>query len=90
MKENLRHRDIPGYRLLGDMLISNSTLAEIGRHLDERMGEGVLTLKEAVSLVEELGGARPSRILEHLGYSIEWHGINPEKAEVHRKQVTRP
>jgi predicted nuclease of restriction endonuclease-like RecB superfamily len=90
VKEELRHRDIPGYRLLGDVLISDSTLEEIARHLDERMGEGIIALNEAVSLVEELGGARPSRILEHLGYSIEWHGINPEKAEVHRKQATRP
>ena len=88
VKENLRHRDIPGYRLLGDVLISESTLADIGRHLDERMEEGVLTLNEAVSLVEELGGARPSRILEHLGYRIEWRGINPEKAEVRRKPVS--
>ncbi|MFQ6053821.1 MAG: DUF790 family protein, partial [Candidatus Bathyarchaeia archaeon] len=86
VKETLRHREIPGYRLLGDMLISDPTLEEIGRHIDERMGEGALTLKEAVSLVEELGGSRPSRILEHLGYSIVWYGIDPEKAQVRRKQ----
>lgn len=85
--ENLRHRDIPGYQMLGDVLVSDSTLEEIGKRLDERMGEDVLTLNEAAELVEELGGARPSRVLEHLGYRIEWHGINPEKAEVHRKQT---
>lgn len=85
--ENLRHRDIPGYQMLGDVLISDSTLEEIGKRLDERMGEDVLTLNEAAELVKELGGARPSRVLEHMGYRIEWHGINPEKAEVHRKQT---
>ena len=86
VKEDLRHREVPGYRLLGDVLISDSTLEEIGRRIEERMDEGVLTLNEAVRLVEELGGARPSRVLEHLGYRIEWHGIDPEKAEVRRKQ----
>jgi predicted nuclease of restriction endonuclease-like RecB superfamily len=88
VKESLRHRDIPGYRLLGDVLISDSTLEKIGGRLDERMGEGSLTLKEAIKLVEDMGGARPSRILEHLDYRIEWHGINTEKAEVRRKQVS--
>ena len=29
--------------------------------------------------------SQASMILEHLGYRIEWHGINPEMAEVHRR-----
>jgi len=86
VKEDLRHREVPGYHLLGDVLISDSTLEEIGRRIEERMEEGVLTLNEAARLVEERGGARPSRVLEHIGYRIEWHGIDPEKAEVRRKQ----
>lgn len=82
--EVLRQRDTPGYRLFGDVLISNSTLEEIGRRLEERIGEGSLSLRETTELIEELGGVRPSRILEHLGYVIEWRGISPEMATVHR------
>jgi hypothetical protein len=84
--EDLRTRDIPGYLLLGDTLFSDLTLEGIGRRLDERMEEGVLTLAEATELVEELGGTRPSRIMEHLGYTIEWRGINPDMAEVRRRK----
>jgi len=86
MVEDLRRREVPGYLLLGDTLVSDSTLEEIGQHLDERMGVGVLTLAEATVLVEGMGGARPSRIIEHLGYTIEWRGINPEMAEVRRRE----
>ena len=86
MLENLRTRDIPGYLLLGDTLFGDSTLEGIGRRLDERMEDGALTLAEATELVEELGGTRPSRIMEHLCYTIEWRGINPDMAEVRRRK----
>jgi len=62
-------------------------LKGIGKRLEERVAERPLNLREATELVEESGGVSPSRILEHLGYSIEWHGISPEKAKVHRRQV---
>lgn len=52
--------------------------------LAKRVEEGPLTLREATELVEGLGGSRPTRILEHLGYAITWRGINPENAEVRR------
>jgi hypothetical protein len=86
MLEELRRREVPGYLLLGDTLVSDLTLEAIGKRLDERMGVGVLTLAEATELVEGLGGVRPSRIIEHLGYTVEWRGINPEMAEVRRRE----
>lgn len=86
MLEDLRTRDIPGYLLMGDTLFSDSTLEGIERRLDERMEEGTLTLAEATELVEELGGTRPSRIMEHLSYTIEWRGINPDMAEIRRRK----
>jgi hypothetical protein len=84
--ETLRQRDISGYRLFGDVLISESTIEEIKNRLSERMEKGSLTLRETTKLIEELGGIRPYRILEHLGYTIEWRGISPEMAIVHRKR----
>jgi hypothetical protein len=70
------------------VLISDFILEEIGKRLHERIGEGTLSLREATALVEEMGGARPSRILEYLGYNIEWHGIDPEKAIIRRKHTS--
>jgi hypothetical protein len=84
--EALRQRDVPGYRLFGDVLISELTLAEIERRLEDRIGEGSLSLRKTTELIEEHGGARPSRILEHLGYTIEWRGISPETATVQREK----
>ncbi len=88
VKEELKRRDLPGYTLLGDVLIKESKLQEIDKHLDIRMRKGPLTMKGATELIEELGGVRPSRILDHLGYTIEWRGINPEMAEIHKKRDT--
>ena len=85
VKDVLQERRIPGYRLLGDVLISEATLNLIEERLTQRTGEGVLTLNEATQLIEELGGVRPTRILEALGYGIEWHGIDPNKARIRRK-----
>jgi predicted nuclease of restriction endonuclease-like RecB superfamily len=84
VKDVLQERRIPGYRLLGDMLISEETLNLIEEQLTQRTEED-LSLNEATQLIEALGGVRPSRILEALGYSIEWHGIDPDKARLRRK-----
>jgi hypothetical protein len=85
VKDVLRERRIPGYRLLGDVLISEATLNLIEERLTQRIEERALTLNEATQLIEELGGIRPTRILEVLGYGIEWHGIDPNKAIIQRE-----
>jgi hypothetical protein len=85
VKDVLRDRRIPGYLLLGDVLISEVTLNLIEERLTQRTEEEGLSLNEATQLIEELGGVRPTRILEALGYGIEWHGIDPDKAKIRRK-----
>ncbi len=76
---------IPGYKVLGDILIKQSRLAKIEKELERRTNSKQLTLQEATELIDELGGRRPTAILETLGYRIQWHGINPDKAVVHPK-----
>jgi len=85
VKDVLQERRIPGYRFLGDVLISEVTLNLIEERLTQRIEEGVLTLNEATQLIEKLGGVRPTRILEVLDYVIEWHGIDPTKARIRRE-----
>lgn len=80
----LRERSIPGYRLLGDVLVKIEVLKMIEEGLHQKISEGDLTLGDATRFIEELGGVRPTRLLETLGFRIEWHGINPEKAHVRR------
>jgi hypothetical protein len=80
----MRQREVPGYRLLGEALVSDLVLERIGKCLNERMREGGLSLAEAAMLVEDLGGASPSSVIGYLGCTIEWHGINPEKAMLRR------
>jgi hypothetical protein len=85
VEEEFRERSISGYNLLGDVLIREDVLKMIEKRLNQRITEGDLTLREATQLIEKWGGVRPTRILETLGYRIEWHGIDPEKARVRRK-----
>ena len=83
----LREGVIPGYTRLGDMLIRDSKLKQIQERLKKRLGEGKLSLGEASRIIEDLGGRRPTSILDALGYRVEWHGIDPESAKVCRKAV---
>lgn len=85
VKDVLQERRVPGYRLLGDVLISEVTLSLIEEQLTQATEEKALTLNKATQLIEELGGVRPTQILEALGYGIEWHGIDPDKARIRRK-----
>jgi predicted nuclease of restriction endonuclease-like RecB superfamily len=85
VEEELKKRSIPGYHFLGDILIRDEVLKLIETRLNQKLTEGNLTLREATHLIEELGGLRPTRILETLGYVIEWHGIDSEKARVYRE-----
>jgi len=85
VEDLLGERRIQGYRFLGEVLISEVKLKRIEDRLNRRMKERGLTLNEASQLIETLGGGSPTRILEALGFTIAWRGINPETAEVVRK-----
>jgi predicted nuclease of restriction endonuclease-like RecB superfamily len=84
VQEELKNRRIPGYRVVGDALISEEILQSIEAKINQRFTEEVLTLHEATQLIEEFGGVNPTRILEALGYRIEWHGIDPAEAIIWR------
>ena len=85
VKEVLREREIPGYTRLGDMLIKESKLKEIQEKLEKRLEKHELNLREASKIIEDAGGRRPTTILDALGYKIEWHGINPQSANIRRR-----
>jgi hypothetical protein len=85
VEEFLKNRNLTGYILLGDILIKQDLLKMIEERLNETIREKTLNLKDAINLVEDWGGIKPILILEKLGYRIEWHGIDPQKAIVYKK-----
>jgi hypothetical protein len=90
VQEELKERRIPGYRVVGDALMSEEILQRIAEQMEERLSEGTLTLQETTQCIEELGGNNSTKILEVLGYQIEWHGIDPSKANILRKAREGP
>ncbi len=81
-RELMRERSIPGYIALSSILIRESKLKEIDDKLKERLAKGEMSLDEASTLIEMLGGRNPTVILETLGYNVKWHGIDPKNAKV--------
>ncbi len=85
VRRSLEEKPLEGYRMLGDLLIKPCTLDRIERELRKRSAQGELTLQETTVLIQNMGGRRPTIILEALGYGIQWQGINPEEAKIIKK-----
>ncbi|MEM2123689.1 MAG: DUF790 family protein [Candidatus Bathyarchaeia archaeon] len=82
LREFLRGEEIPGYKVLPEMLIREDKLREMWDSLKRRTVDGRLSLNEASRIIEELGGVKPTMILEALGCRVRWRGIDPDAAEV--------
>jgi len=70
------------YRLIGTLLISEQKLDSIVEKLKALEG-GVLP--PALSMIEEEGISSPEKVLEALGYVVEWRGIDPDSATIRKK-----
>lgn len=71
-----------GYRRLGDyyvsMQLSEELMDEIGR-----LGDASLTT--ALGAIEKHGFKHPERVLEDLGYSVVWNGLDYQNTKVYSK-----
>jgi len=81
LKRVLVERNSQGYMLIGDIMISEAKLKKIEA--------GLITLQEkslskAMELIQGEGVGYPDLILRSLGYTIKLHGMDMEKATVHR------
>ncbi|MCW4001647.1 MAG: DUF790 family protein [Candidatus Bathyarchaeota archaeon] len=85
VKEILMEREFLGYIRLGDMLIKETKLEEIREKLENRLIQGELNLREATRIIETAGGRRSTSVLNALGYSIGWRGIDPQSAKIFRR-----
>jgi len=72
--------------LIGTLLISEQKLGVIAERLEALEGG---TLPAALSVIEEEGLSSPEKVLEALGYVVEWRGLDPYRATI-RKQPNVP
>jgi hypothetical protein len=85
VKEALAEKPPEGYTAMSDSLVRRDKLEQIRNKIEEQLNPtGRLPLSEAIRIVESEGVADATKSLEALGYRINWHGINAEKAEVAR------
>ena len=93
-KEALRRRlqtaPVKGYRLIGDVLVSEKKLDDIDRRLS-RLGEA--SLSTVTELMQGMGIGAPNQVLEALGYEVKWYGLDQEKAIIFKsktRSTTKP
>jgi len=77
MRTMLKCVDFEGYKKIGDYYLFNSKLLEIEQRL--RNSE---KLSEAIATMETYGIKNPYSILEALGYTIIWKGLDLEKSKI--------
>jgi len=80
-KKILQTVEFEGYRRIGDSYVSISKLEEIGDRLSstERLSD-VLAVIEAYNIRD------PYQIIEALGYTIEWNGLDLERSKIAKKR----
>ena len=79
LKRILEERKHPGYRLIGDILVSEAKLKKIEAGLDTLQEK---TWSRAVELIQGEGVGFPDLILRSLGYAIKLHGMDMGKATI--------
>ena len=90
MTTQLQTAPVKGYRLIGDVLVSEKKLDDIDRRLS-RLGEA--SLSTVTELMQGMGIGAPNQVLEALGYEVKWYGLDQEKAIIFKsktRSTTKP
>jgi hypothetical protein len=73
-----REREVKDYVLIGDQLVKSDRIEKIKEVLPSSYSEiSSFLLKEGIESTDKL--------LSHLGYEVEWHGLDPSKAVVRKR-----
>lgn len=80
-KEVLQNLEFEGYRRIGDSYVSISKLEEIGDRL-----RSTVRLSDALALIGAYGIRNMYQVIEALGYTVEWNGLDLEKSKISKKQ----
>ncbi len=73
-----------GCRLVGDTLFSETKLDEIDKKVNQ-LGE--VKFSVVADLLRDIGVEETYSILETLGYSVKWHGLDQEKAVISKRKT---
>ena len=73
-----------GYRLIGDVLVSEKKLDDIDRRLSQ-LGEA--SLSKVTELMQDIGIEAPNQVLEALGYEVKWYGLDQDKAIISKSKT---
>jgi len=88
--EQLQTAPVEGYRLIGDVLVSEKKLDDIDRRLSQ-LGEA--SLSTATELMQDIGMEAPNQVLEALGYEVKWYSLDQDKAIISKsktRSTTKP
>jgi len=88
--EQLQTAPVEGYRLIGDVLVSEKKLDDIDRRLSQ-LGEA--SLSTATELMQDIGMEASNQVLEALGYEVKWYGLDQDKAIISKsktRSTTKP
>jgi hypothetical protein len=80
LAKRLRDRPVEGYALVGDCLISEGKLRELGTII-----AGECRLSALAPRLEAEGISDPFPLLAYLGYQVRWRGLDSDAAEVVRE-----
>jgi predicted nuclease of restriction endonuclease-like RecB superfamily len=80
----LQSAPVKGYRLIGDLLVSENKLDDIDRRVSE-LGEAKLL--RVTELIQAMGIGTPHQVLGALGYTVKWDGLDQEKATISKKKT---
>ena len=77
VRRTLAERGTPGYRLIGDVFVSEAMLSKIESALSSLQEE---TLSKATELIEGEGLKNADQIIGALGYEVRWRGMDVKNA----------
>jgi len=81
--EQLRTAPVKGYRLIGDVLVSEKKLDDIDRRVSQ-LGEA--SLSKVTEPMQNMGIGAPNQVLEVLGYEVKWYGLDQDKAIISKSK----
>jgi hypothetical protein len=80
----LQSAPVKGYRLIGDLVVSEKKLDDI----DRRVGQlGEAKLSAVTELIRHMGVGAPHQVLGALGYTVKWNGLDQDKAIISKKKT---
>jgi len=83
IRKKLESIRLDGYKLAGDLLLSDKKLQEIESKLETLP---TTSLSAALELIEDEGIPNPYDVLSILNFGIRWNGLDARKSSIYKRQ----